>query len=821
MLKVNEIKDKIYTYVNGRFQSGEPKYTSLEVSDSINLFVRFVYFDSKIKELEGLPKLLLPSLQNLLIDKNGDIGSLRSLADSIEPYLKKIGIVILGYSKEEILPLSLMKLLKKINLNYALSNQQKPEDYPRLTPENIVYFKDKDEYLYEICNSYIIRNRVHIAPDFLDFEILSITKDILVLFVYSVLKFKERFDVIPVHDLESNYDENKMLFDFITFGNSTTEIKSQVIDAFILHYLIGKEVVLIESLKKSVENYFKADFSFGFITRQINKLNQHGRIEFTNVSKNSIRLSQAELGRIIKVISDYKDNEELFVLYYKDILDKYNLQVHYNSILEEFTSFFERNFDLDVREIYDGDEAISENNILDSFISSLSGIINDGSICKSLVRDLLHLCEQTDFIIRLSASRVIGKIPDPAYFQNYIRQVERYVYLDTQIILYAICSSYIAKAESENPYYNIVVELLNYKKTHTNIHFKFSKLYLTEVAFQVKLCLQLIPFEEYIEEKLSNNVFYLFYKHLKDAELLYEEDNSLDEFMYNWLNLTEDDALNNDWEEIISSNISYIIKELGIEIETLPYYEQRESACKLLEETIYKNSLAPKSHSILANDALMVCHLSNSDLHTNEPFFITWDKTFVQYRKEFKNTFGRAELLSWHLYNPSKFLNNMELIKFRIDPKTLTSEYLSILEGFGLQDKARTIFDNLNRLVDIKHISKDQRRRYIEAVREIFNEKEFSYELSMPKEEVSYKISTSFESILDNISQYFHSGQSKYSIDFYRQMMLNEKYFLLIAEIIKNQIKSELHTNVTRGDYMDKILKIVEEYQKVITENIR
>lgn len=821
MLKVNDIKERIRAYVTNRLENGNPKYTSDEIKESINLFVRFVYFNPGIKELEGLPRLLLPALQNILIERKEDVASLRTLSDTIEPFFKKVGISILKFNPDDILPLTLLPLIKKIDLNTALTIQKKVGDFPELTHENLTFYKDHEQYLYEICNSYLMRNKVHIAPFFLDFEILSITKDILTLLIYTVLKFKDKFNIIPEHAYESNYDENKMLFDFITFGNTSTEIKSQIIDAFILHHLIGKEEVQIESLKTFLDKYFYTDFTIGFVKRQISKLNERDRIEYSNIAKSSIRLSKGELSRIIDLISDYKDNEELFALYYKDILEKYGLQHHYDQILEEFTCFFEKNFDFDISEIYDGDESITENAILDGFITSLLKIINDNSIARSLVKDLLRLCEQSDFIVRLSASRVIGKISNPIYLQNYIRQVERYVYLDTQIVLYAICSDYISKAESENPYFNIVVELLNYKKIHTNIHLKFSKLYLSEVAFQIKLCLQLIPFENFTTEKLSNNVFYLFYQNLKGADLLFEEDSSLGEFMYNWLRLTEDDALDNNWEEIICSNISYLIKDLGIEIESFPYYEQKESACKLLENTIYKYALTPKSHPILVNDALMACHLSNRDIHKNEPFFLTWDKTFIQYRKEYKNAFSRYDLLSWHLYNPSKFLNNMELIEFRIDPKAITSEYLSILEGFGLQDKARTIFDNLNRLVDIKNISKDQRRKYIEVARQVFNENEFSYEITLPKEEFRNKVSISFESVLDNINQYFHSGRSKFSMDFYRQMMLNENYFRKVAETIKNQINNELSGNTFQEDYLDIITRLVEEYQKVITQHIK
>jgi hypothetical protein len=211
----------------------------------------------------------------------------------------------------------------------------------------------------------------------------------------------------------------------------------------------------------------------------------------------------------------------------------------------------------------------------------------------------------------------------------------------------------------------------------------------------------------------------------------------------------------------------------------------------------------------------MVCHLSNSDEHETEPFLLTWDKTLTYFRKAFKGTFHKLDLISWHLFNPSKFLNHMSLIDFKIEPKSISNEYLPILDSFGLHEKTRTIFDTMNRFLEIKNISKSQRHNYVVLTKKIFNEKEFSYEIDLPEEEIKSRISKPFETIIDEINSYYHSGSVKYNIDFYRKMLLNEDYFLKVTAIIKKEIIAEIRGE-QRQDYKSSINLLLNEYEESI-----
>lgn len=823
LINWENIKEKIISNTKSTFKSGNPSINDENITEGVNLLKKVILHNVGVLGLSGLPKALIPALQEAFITNVGNIGSLRVIADSLEPYLKKLSIIGNKLSISEIDGKTLIPILKKLEINTALTNQKKITDFPVLSETNLESFKLENEFLYQICNAMIIRNKVHVSPDLSELETLIYLKDLLVVYIYSTIKFKTEIDKLPNIDLNSDFsnqvlngNENKMLFDFISFGNTTTEIKTQIIDAFILHYLLDKESTLISTIKDSADAYFDKVLTSHFYIRKVDKLKQQGKIEYIDSNKTLIKLTVTEKNRICKVQKDFADNKELFLLYFKDIIEDFKLSNYSDQILEKLTDFFVNNFDIDIKEIYDNQDNINEISILESLIDFLYTLTKNEETSKKLVVEILKLCEKSDFVIRISASKVLGKLTNPESFQNYVRNQKRIVYIDTQLVLYALCIGYVKNSRFDNIYFQIIEELISYSNEHKNIELRFSKLYLSEVANQLKTALLLIPFEEVTSINLSTNIFYLFYSNLKTKNLLKPDDNSFADFLENWLVVNEEDALHSECEQIISSNIAYLLEsELNIKVITLPYYDNRDSAITILEETIRANSLTPKVHHILSNDALMVCHLSNSKEHTTEPFFLTWDKTFTYYRKSFKEKFNRMDIISWHLFNPSKFLNHMSLIDFRIEPKSITNEYLSILDSFGLHEKSRTIFDNMNRFLDIKNISKLQRRKYVEHTKKIFNEKEFSYEVNLPEEEVKDRISKPFESIIDDLNSYFHDPYSKYNIDLYRSMLLVEHFFVKVVDIIKNEIILEIKGD-KRPDYKENINLVLKEYEDFI-----
>jgi len=812
------IREKIKNNIEENFSSGKPSYSEEQVKSGIDLFFKFVAHPTTETSLKGLSKSIFPALNEAFVTKKGEMGPLRALADSLEPFFKKYCIVVLEIPALDITNKTLIPILKMSGINSELSSQG-TNNYPNLASDKLQSFRDKNEYLFQLCSSYLVRNEVHNSPNWGEGKIYNHLCDILTIMIFAILKQKAKIEQLPKQEFNSTVseqlssEENKLLYDFISFGNTATELKTQVVNAYILHFLYSSKRSTIDEMRISCDKYFDSSLTKNFFKRRIEKLTEQNKIQKVDVIY--YQLAPLEYERLTKVYNQFIDNKDLFLLYYSELLETYGAILHFDALLEKLYDFFIKNFNIDVSEAYDdGSEIPKEDQLYDDLINYIYEIMPTKELGRQFFKELLKLCVESDFIVRVSASKVLGKLTNPEHFESYVKSKNRVVYLDTQIVLHVLCTGYLKNPGYENYYYQIAEELTAFAKNNPQIELKFAKPYLFEVAYQLKLALLLIPYEDFVKSNYSTNVFYQFYNFLKTSNQLNEEDDSFATFLNHWLYIREDDAYESDSNQILVSSLNNLLSEYGIKVETLPpYHEIREQAVNVLDSILKRNLHVPKSLNVLSNDALMVCHLSDIRQHGDEPFFLTWDKTFTEFRKAYKDRFHRDQPILWHLFSPAKFLNHMSLISFKIDPKSLTHDYLSILDSLDLHEKTKTLFDYLNKLTDIKSISKDKRRRYVQHTVEIFDSIEFSSETNLPEKEVREAIAKPFEQLLDEINKYYHTEGRRYNIDHYRKMLLDESYFVRFAEILREEIKQNIYNGkkITE-EYFDKINGLIDEF---------
>lgn len=349
------IREKIKNNVEETLAEGSPPFSEAKVIKGIELFIKLVSQPTNVSALKGLHAQILPALQKGYIDEKGEIGPLRLLADSIEPFLKKFYIFILDIPAKDVDSMTLLRLLKLTDLNKALSSQV-GDGYPYFAEGKLKSFRDKEEYLYEIASSYLVRNQVHLSPNWSEVKIYTYFKDILTMCIYLCLNHQDKIEKLPKFEIQSefseqlNSEENKILYDFISFGNTSTEIKIQVVHCYILHFLYGKGTVAIGELKKACDNYFDSAAGKQFYERRLNKLKESKKIEF--VEGNKVVLTEIERLRLDTVNKEFEEDRELFLNLYQELLQNYGIEHSYDPLLEKLTNFFVKNFDIDIAEIY-------------------------------------------------------------------------------------------------------------------------------------------------------------------------------------------------------------------------------------------------------------------------------------------------------------------------------------------------------------------------------------------------------------------------------------------------------------------------------------
>jgi hypothetical protein len=209
---------------------------------------------------------------------------------------------------------------------------------------------------------------------------------------------------------------------------------------------------------------------------------------------------------------------------------------------------------------------------------------------------------------------------------------------------------------------------------------------------------------------------------------------------------------------------------------------------------IIKNILSSdrkfRQKNVIENDANMLAHLCNSRAHVLEPFFLTWDKEFIKFRKAYLTKFKRGELISFHLFNPAKFINHISLLKFKINPSAMSNGLISIMDTYNIHENTSTIWDIVNKYLNVDHVQKNQRRRNINSLKEIF-EGEFGLSLENFKDyDRSPEIIQNIDEAIVKVNDYYAAGE-KYSLTDYRNLFLSDEYFKKVTSILLKSISEK------------------------------
>lgn len=458
-----EIKEEIKRDIGNIFQINNPSFT--DIDKGIALFQKVIYSKVGNFELGGLHRTLPVALHEAYTTKVGQLGPLRIIADLLESFFKKIALIANLDTSSAIRTKQLMSLLKLLQINNALTNQIHGQ-YPQLIESELGNYKGQPEYLEYICCAYLTRNEVHDAPDWNRKAVIEKLTNLLVVYIYSALKYQANIeaadDMTPQTRISERIgDDQKYLYYFISFGSTTNRIRNQVVSSYILNYLQGKEELSLEEIKKSTNEFFSVDMNTNYYQPLLQKSVAEGQLEYIKEQK-KYKLSIVEKNRIISVQKNFEENKTIFFLFLEDIAKKYGILQSITQIFDKLQEFIESNYNIDVAEAYDKGIEIAkdENQAYHSFINFLQTLLPDKTAANNLCKDLLDLSKDSDFLLRMCASKAFANLTNPDRFEQYIHQQERVVYLDTQIILFALCLNYVPNASYDNIHYQTAEELI-------------------------------------------------------------------------------------------------------------------------------------------------------------------------------------------------------------------------------------------------------------------------------------------------------------------------------------------------------------------------
>lgn len=579
-------------------------------------------------------------------------------------------------------------------------------------------------------------------------------------------------------------DSDKAIYDLITFGSSSLEIKSQILKSFLSHYLLEVGQSTIEEIIEAFNKRFGNVIDNLYYNKLISKLSTD-KIILKDKETKKYKLSETETERVNKVKEEFVFQEQKLHYDLKSLLTQSNADGLTEKVIGILLKLFEESFEFDYHEIIeDADENILEKNerILKSLFTEIHKITTDKNVTRQIIREIFNICTQNDILQKLSAGKMYSKFINSDLLDAYIRQQERFVYLDTQIALYAICL-YFQDSKYPNLNFVTVKDLITTSTSNNQISLKISHLYLFEISYHFKEALLLLPYDENgLLDELggTSNVFYNYFSYLKNAELLDEGINDFRDFLLA-LGYEEFMALDVDFFNMSASILSEILSEMNIDVDYLPHYDKAPAF------EIFKTLQAinkSRNEVTISNDAIMLLHLFNKDAHPIEPIFCTWDSQFFEARKKYNAKYKGSRL--WHLFTPGKLVNHLSLLKFNINSESLTRDILSSIdETFNLHQKSQKLLDAIVKLVDLKS---ETGRQYISKIKELKREYVFSVEEKDENEIGPQMAYLPIEQLIVALTKHYTFHSNKYTVENLKKVFQNGQYFEEVISYFKKEL---------------------------------
>lgn len=591
----------------------------------------------------------------------------------------------------------------------------------------------------------------------------------------------------------------KSLYDFLTVGKGSTDIKNDILNSFIVSILYEKGLMSITSLKTELESRLQKKIPD--IIHVINLLKTAHRVESDSSNKEMIKLSESEYENAKNIFAYASLMEDEFNKGFQEIILKYNLS-NGSEVLEKLKSLYQSYYKNDIDEEFNTSHHKTDDDIYKSFNTYLSSVIQDTNLKDSFVCEIKKLCENNTYLNRISASESFLSLYKSDRLEQYIGQKQKNLFVDTPVLVYLLCAIFQVddSVDWRDSLYRSVKSLNNLKNQNSEIlHFNVMLDYVGEVAGELKKAFQIAQLENtpcFSNLGNTKNTFYNYYRQLKDNELsdFYDQINSFEDFLDN-LGIEETDLCN---DNLLIRRLCQIIEDIEVNIAHCPLLDDFNSAKIAYEKQLYGKQ---KSDAAITHDVRQILFLLNTEDYENN-VFITWDMSLSKLRDDLKDNNNQYKYFP--IYNPAKLSNKIALELFNIDSSAITNDiYIYADKSFGLSSKVKSLLDIISPIFGNKE-AKDS--KMVKALGTMRKQQLDSIEYNEMELNKILPIESVFIKILNIIAEKEQEKQNSDVMKKFIAFMIEPKNEKYILEEIKK--------------WSDAILKNVNYDHNVFFENI-
>ena len=558
--------------------------------------------------------------------------------------------------------------------------------------------------------------------------------------------------------------QTKVLYDIIALGADTTKIKHQFIQSLILYYIYDNGPCADDVIHANLNVQLGIAYNKSVYRNNLFELKSKGSVIVSD-DKKVFSLSDTAKNSLEQASQIVAVQEQNLFQEVESILKKYSMSKYAGELVEKVLNLFEENYSVDLKE-EEAEEIESVNENIRGIYRDILAFIEGKKLninSKKAALELLTACGDNPLLNKISVSKLFINLNRSNKLEAYLKAKSRKVVLNTQVLFQFICSSY-KSVPYENIWYKSVRDL---SKIWSGSPDKYVLIttdgYVREVANHVLDAYNIDNFlHGFLEKEVgtSNNAFYSYYVFLRENN--FGDFERFSEFVEDAFDLNLDDHKRNLIVEMIK-HIQNMLEYMGVQVISMVDYNEKLKADlkKAYEEELLR-SYRNKSYYALLRDVDAILYLSTSDNHLDstgqisEPIFVTWDASIQSIRPVVDKVYAAANY--WYLYTPAKLLDRLSVMKFSLNPKSVTSNIIALTESnYNASSKMSNNFvDTLQSLSGNQKLSSWTLGKKLTQMRKKQLESEVIEDSTSP-----YK-NPPIDIILLEISKYYKSNKSSH-----------------------------------------------------------
>ena len=524
--------------------------------------------------------------------------------------------------------------------------------------------------------------------------------------LWNYQKFEQEVEIIKEVDSPFN-KQTKILFDVLTLNKDFVEIKKTFIFSYIYSFLYANPNSNEDEIFKYINSQLN-NSNKDYIVKALNDLRMRKNILSPQNNKKLYYLSDGKKSEIDLIYSDINSKESELKRIIDDFLNNNKIDIDSSELIDLLYKLYQENYTIDIEEMK------STNN---SFSASLKNTFTD-LICyfrskkikeenaKSYSNELIKLCDENDFLNKLSAVHLFNNLYSSDKLEKYINDKKIKIVLDTQILIRLVCVLY------DKDYDFSDMALQSIKILHSTLENYNNKVeiystydYLEEVANHLLDAIKLqkflkLPFVSELGK--SKNVFYNFYLELKKNDKIDNSDSFL-EFVDNLLNEELNYSTNKDFVEQTIRALADLLEMYDISFIQHQSYPDFQEIKKEYEINLFDQK-KDRANKAIENDLRTILYLSTIENSYGEPFLITWDSVFYSFRKPLLAK--HPEFAFWYIYSPLKVVDRLSVMNFNLNPKSINLNIISLTEtNYNYTTKTTSFLDVLSQFFGNENIN--------------------------------------------------------------------------------------------------------------------